>query len=459
MNKRFLKPPLSSAREVALQVVYRVVEEGAFANLALQEALRHSKLGPPDRRLATEIAYGAIKAWPTLDWALSLLLKKSQADLPPLIRCILRLGAYQLLFLDRVPPWAAINEAVELAKKYGHTGTARLVNGVLRNLTRLEKLPFPSLDFNPVRHISLKYFHPSWLVEKWLSLYGLEETLALCEADNRPAPLTLRTNTLKISRQELSRLLAAAGWRVEPAFYAPEGLVVENLEGLEEGPAFEQGYFYLQDEASMLVAHALGVRPGVTVIEACAAPGGKTTHLAQLMQNRGRIIAVDASASRLKLIEENCRRLGVTCVETIEADARTLGEKFACQADFLLVDAPCSGLGVLRRRPDARWRKEPTQLKDLPKLQIEILEGVLPCLKPGGILLYSTCSMAPEENSEVIKALLNAHPQLQLQDLRPFLPNLPADLQQEAACGQVQFYPHRHGLDGFFFARLKMKDF
>ncbi|WP_406678235.1 16S rRNA (cytosine(967)-C(5))-methyltransferase RsmB [Moorella sp. ACPs] len=448
--------PAASAREAALQVIYRVTEEGAFATLALDEVLRAANLEGRDRTLATELAYSAIKAWQTLDWALGLFLKYPLAKLPPWIRCLLRLGGAQLLYLPRIPARAAIYETVELAKKYGHRGTVGLVNGILRNLERRkEDLPYPEPASDPAGYLALRYYHPRWLVDKWLEQFGYEETEALCRVNNGPAPMAIRANTLKTTVAGLAARLQGEGASVRPAPYAPEGLIVEGLGAVEASPSFQEGLFYVQDEGSQLVGHALKPEPGSFVIDASAAPGGKTTHLAQLMANRGTILACDVHPSRLELIKENCRRLGVTCVQTALADARELGRRYPGLADYLLIDAPCSGLGVLRRRPDARWRKELAGIKELARLQLEMLLGARRALKPDGVLVYSTCSLAPEENQEVIRQFLEQAQEFSLVSLKPWLPVVPSDLEAAASQGWVQFLPQRHGTDGFFIARLR----
>ncbi|NLW06657.1 MAG: 16S rRNA (cytosine(967)-C(5))-methyltransferase RsmB [Clostridia bacterium] len=349
--------PAFSAREAALQLVFRVTEQGAYASLAMNEILRTGKLENRERALATELAYCTVKAWQTLDWALGLFLKRPLAKLPPWIRCLLRLGAAQLLYMPRIPARAAIYETVELAKKYGHRGTVSLVNGVLRSLARTEgNLPYPDARTEPVDYLALRYYHPHWLVRQWLQQFGYEETEALCQINNEPPPVVVRVNTLKTTKEVLTERLQAEGATVTPASYAPEGLILKGLGTVETSSSFQEGLFYVQDEGSQLVSHALRPEPGATVIDASAAPGGKATHLAQLMADRGTILAGDIYPHRLELIKVNCRRLGVRSVQTVLLDARELGCRYPETADYLLIDAPCSGLGVLRRRADARWR-------------------------------------------------------------------------------------------------------
>lgn len=446
--------PATSAREAALQVIYQVTEGEAYASLALDEVLNKANLEVRERALATELAYTTIKAWRTLDWALGLFLKRPLDKLPAWIRCLLRLGAAQLFYISRIPPRAAIYETVELAKKYGHRGTVGLVNGVLRRLARTEgDLPYPDAFDDPAGYLALRYCHPCWLVTRWLTQFGYQETEALCRLNNQPPPTIIRVNTLKVELEVLAARLQAEAVGVRCARYAPEGLILEGLGAVEASLSFQEGLFYVQDEGSQLVSHALNPLPGATVIDASAAPGGKSTHLAQLMKNEGTILAGDIHPGRLELINDNCRRLGVNCVQTILLDARELGSCYPEAADYLLIDAPCSGLGVLRRRADARWRKELTQTHELARLQLEILLGSRQALKPGGVLVYSTCSVAPEENQQVIRQFLAEAKEFSLVPLE--LPFMPDDLQAAAKQGWVQFLPQRHGTDGFFICRMQ----
>ncbi|MHB1125981.1 MAG: 16S rRNA (cytosine(967)-C(5))-methyltransferase RsmB [Bacillota bacterium] len=446
-----------SAREVALVCIREILEEGAYANLALSQALREAPLRDVDRPLVTDLVYGTVKYRLTLDWILNQFISRDLNDIPAWIRNILRMGVYQLCYMDRVPDSAACNESVELAKKYGHPGTVKFVNGVLRNVSRQKvNLVFPPLDLDPVGHISVTYSHPRWMVERWLERYGEEQTIALCRANNLPAPTWVRTNTLKITRERLARQLEETGTSIEYSRYVPEGLKIEGYGSMEKLASFRQGHFLAQDEASMIVAHALSPVPGAKIIDACAAPGGKTTHLAQMIINQGEITALDNHQHKLALIEDNCRRLGVTCVKAIMEDASRLGQNHPGAADFLLVDAPCSGLGVLRRRADARWRKEPEQVAEMARLQLEILAGAAGCLKPGGILVYSTCSIEPEENTGVLDSFLKRNGNFVPEDLAGYLPfDLPDHDRTTAGAGYLQCLPHVHGTDGFFMARLR----
>lgn len=448
-----------TAREVALKVLHAVDAGGAYANIALDRALeRHGLIGP-DRSLATELVYGVLRRRNTLDWCLDHFTRHPLSSQEPWVRNILRLGAYQIMYMQKIPVAAACHQAVELAKKYGRPGAAGFVNGVLRSLLRgAGQISWPTLQEDPVAHIALKYSHPEWVVRRWVAAFGVEETVALCAANNCPAPYVLRTNTLRTDRPSLLARLAAEGVQAAPTSLTPEGItVLGHAPPLKGFPPFEEGLFLVQDEGSILVGHALSPHPGAKVLDAAAAPGGKTTHLAQLMRDKGELVALDVHPHKLNLVKENCRRLGVTCVRAALADARRARERWPEWADFVLLDAPCSGLGVLRRRPDARWHKREEVVGSMAALQEELLEGVAPCVRPGGVLVYSTCTLTEEENLGQVKNFLLRHPEFALEDLRPYLP--PA-LHEEggAADGYLLLMSHRHGTDGFFLARLRKKD-
>ncbi len=441
----------TNAREIALKVIHEVHAKGAYANVSLARELAKHDLEERDRRFATELVYGTVKAGATLDWILGRFVSRPLDKVAPIILDILRLGVYQLQFLTKIPPSAACNQSVELAKKYGHRGTANFVNGVLRNIVRQsEKLAYPADE--SAEAIALRYCHPRWLVERWLAQFGREATMRLCAFNNSTPPLTIRTNTLKTSRDALEKTLAAEGVTFARSSLAPEGLLCTEYPSLHRLRSLKEGLFQVQDESSMLAAHILAPAPGEFIIDACSAPGGKATHIAALMKNRGRILANDIYAHKLALVEENAARLGVSILETALGDAASLGEKYPRAADRVLVDAPCSGLGVLRRKPDLRWNKELRQLAAISALQLDILHDICGAVRPGGVLVYSTCSIDPEENDAVIEKFLALHEEFYLEDAAEFLP-----LTKKAG-KTLHFYPQADGTDGFFIARMKRKE-
>lgn len=449
-----------SARDLALKVLYSVNEEDAYSNIALNKALTKYNPEKLDRSFSTELVYGVLRALGTLDWVLGQFLKKPLKELSPWVRNILRMGVYQLMMMDKVPPSAAVNESVNLAKKYGHQGIVKFVNGVLRNVERgKENITYPDLGQAPVQHIAVKYSHPEWLVERWIKEFGVEQTILICTANNTNPPNTIRTNTLKISRVDLVDKLAAEEVMAENCLYASEGLQIKQFQSIGRIAAFNDGLFQVQDESSMLVAPALAPTPGSLVIDACSAPGGKTTHLAQLMGNRGRIIAADIHRHKMALIAENSTRLGIDIIEPIIMDARELPDKYQSQADYILLDAPCSGLGVLRRKPEVRWRKQPGLIKELQKLNQELLSQTAKCLKPGGTLVYSTCTITREENQDLVEDFIKQNPQYNLGNVYEFLPE---QLKEKSGVtpenkGYIQILPQIDGMDGFFIARIEKK--
>ena len=438
------------AREVALKIINDVVHNNAYANIALAREINRSKLTDQDRRFITELVYGTIKATATLDWMISFYINRPIDKIAPVILNILRMGMYQMFFLSKTPVSAACNQAVELTKKYGHLGTVKFVNAVLRNAGRTpEKIVYPNKQTQTVRFLALTYFHPEWLVARWVKRLGSEATEELCRTNNLTPPLCLRTNTLKNTREELLAILENEGFIAEPSQWTPEGIVCHSLPALSTSKSLREGLFQIQDESSMLVAHVLGAQPGEFIIDTCSAPGGKSTHIGALMQNKGRIVAGDIHEHKLALIRESAQRLGISIIETTLLDARAVGSQYCGQADRVLVDAPCSGLGVLRRKADSRWRKEESMLKELPILQKAILHSAADCVKVDGILVYSTCTTEPEENQEVVRDFLNDRKDFVLQQTGSFLPAHGHDDEM------VQLWPHIDGVDGFFIARFK----
>lgn len=437
-----------NAREIALKILHDVDVKQAYANILLANVLQRNQLSDQDRRFVTELVYGTVKAWGTIDWILSCYTDRPLAKIPPMIRNALRLGIYQLFFLERVPPSAACNQSVELAKKFGHAGTVKFVNAVLRNAARNpQKSLYPSKDQDLLKYLQLNYFHPEWLVDRWVSRLGPEATERLLHANNETPPLSIRTNTLKTNRTALLSRLAEEGVQCSESSWTPEGIVCHEFPALATLHSLSEGLFQVQDESSMLVAHVLDPQPGEFIIDACGAPGGKSTHIAAKMNNTGHLLTVDLFEHKLAITRENAQRLGVTCLETLQADAVNLSTQFAGKADRVLVDAPCSGLGVLRRKPDSRWRKTESQLNDLPILQSAILSSAAACLKPGGILAYSTCTTEPEENDFVIQRFLATHPEFLLESAGSKLPK-----QRETLT--IQLWPHIDHVDGFFIARM-----
>ena len=445
--QKYRENKIDRVRELAMQVLQKVHVEDAYANVALAETLREVRLPERDRRFLTELVYGVTKAGETLDYMIGRYvadLRKAQ----PAIRELLRLGFYQIFLMDRVPPSAACDTAVELAKKHGRRGAESFVNGVLRAALREpERAALP--DGRNAHALALRTWHPKWLVERWMRAYGYERTEALCRCNNTNAPLSVRVNTLRTNRPALLEQFAAAGAEARVSALVPEGILLRSHGALDELAPLRMGLAQVQDESSMLVAHVLAPEPGMTVIDVCAAPGGKSTHIAQRMENHGRILAFDIYEEKIRRIERNAQRLGISIIEAEVRDARTIGAAYTGQADRVLVDAPCSGLGVLRRKPDARWKKRAGDQKTLPPLQRSILASAAEAVKKGGILVYSTCTMEECENAAIVENFLRTHTDFVLEETGGFLPV------QKTTEHMVQIMPETDGPDGFFIARMR----
>ncbi len=414
-------------RQIAARVLQQRCASGEFIEDLLEIALQGAQLSPADRALCLEIVYGVVRWQATLDWLIAR--KTNGREQKSGLQNLLRLGLYQIFWLDRIPNHAAVHETVELAKHNGFGAQAGFVNAILRGYLReadeTEKLLAELKTTQP----AIGWSHPEWLVARWQRRWGAERTAQLMKWNNTPPKTFARVNTLKI---DAGRLLGK--WRDENVEYdfvrreqLEENLVFElkSYPPLSSLASFRDGWFYIQDPGTLLAVCKLGPQPGETVLDFCAAPGGKTTFIAQLMNNQGRIVAQDISTERLKLVQKNCARLGVTCVETVLPS--TLNSQPSTGFDRVLVDAPCSNTGVMRRRVDLRWRIQPEEIERLRAAQLALFEQVVSRLKPGGVLVYSTCSLEPEENQEVVKEFLSGHKEFKLEfecELLPFVDNV-----------------------------------
>lgn len=437
----------SPARAVAARVLERVLVDQAYGDLALHAELGRRRLSPRDRALATELVFGTLRWQRYLDWVLTPHSRRALDRLDPWPLVLLRMAAYQIVFLDRVPRFAAVNDAVGLAGR-ARPGVAAFVNAVLRSFTRQgarEREPPPPAD--PVEALATRCSFPTWLAARWMERYGAAEAEALMRAMNERPLLTLRANTLRLGREALAeRLVREEGLASRPTRWAPEGLVVEPGGNPGSWRAFADGDFAIQDEGSMLVVRLLEPRPGEVIADVCAAPGTKTIHLAQLMGHQGRLLAFDPQPARLGLVREAAARLGVSIVETLEGSAEALGPRFVGACDAVLVDAPCSNLGVLRRNPEVKWRRRPEDVATAAARQRAILAAAAAMVRPGGRLVYATCSLEPEENEDVARDLLAAG---------GFRADPPSVFPLPLEGGELRCLPHRHGTDGFTAFRLR----
>jgi len=439
-------------RQLAYTVLSREAE-GAYSDLALDAELgAHPQLDPRDRALVTELVYGVLRYRGRLDFALRQSCQKPLEQLDPPVLRLLRLGAYQILCLERIPASAAVNSSVELARRMRLERATGFINGVLRGLLRrLPEIPWPPCASQPVGYLQHWLSLPKWLAKTWLDEYGAEEASQLAEAMLQRPPLTIRANTLVASREELLAELAAAGVSAEPCRYAPEGIRLENSRGLG---LLAPDRFQVQDQASMLVPHLLGIRPGERVLDACAAPGGKTTQLAALAGNRAELIALELHPQRAELVRQGVQRLGCSGVDVRCWDL-TRPPAFIPPAslDRVLLDAPCSGLGVLRRNPETRWRRQPESLAELADLQLQLLDNLASLLRPGGSLVYSLCTTTPIETEQVVQRFLDGHPDYRRVDLHELVPSGWHALLDER--GALRTSPVRHdAMDAFYAVRF-----
>ena len=445
----------ASAREVALDILVRVEQQGAYSNLLLGSSLQKADLSREDTGLATELVYGSISRMITLDYVLTGFVSKGLAKLQPWVRNLLRLSLYQILYLDRVPSHAAVNEAVNIAKKRGHQGISGMVNGVLRSVLRAGELPVLPEGLSREERISILHSHPLWMVQRWSAEYGPDTAEAMCAANNEPPAVSVRVNTTMISRAALLAEMLEAGLDASESKVSPFGLIVKGGGNLALSAWYRDGYLSVQDESSMLVAEAVAPEAGMKVLDCCAAPGGKSAHMGELMKDEGQIIANDLHEHKAKLIKEQAARLGLECIATVCGDALELGSALQPESfDRILLDAPCSGLGVIRRKPDLKWRKQPEDVASVAALQRELLQSVSGLLKPGGVLVYSTCTTEQAENSGIIADFLEHNP-----GFAPvsFKSEVWERLEGTAlAAGEgIQLLPHHFGSDGFYIARLE----
>ena len=433
-----------SPRERALRVLTACRTRGAWADAALAHNL--AGLTPADAALCSRLVYGVLQNELLLDFYLSSCCTQKLDHLQPPLADILRLGGYQILFLDRVPDNAAVHTSVDQAKSAGRGAASGLVNAVLRKLCR-ERETLPAIpERDEAKYLSIRYSHPKWMVKRLLGLLGREETEALLRAGNSQPPMAAQVNTLRFNTDQAAASLEAGGVGTKVHPWLPDCLLLERTGGLERLEAFQAGAFYVQDPAARLAVLAAGLKPGSRVLDVCAAPGGKSFAAAIAMRDQGEIISCDLHENKLTRIRAGAERLGLTSIRTAAADGSVCREEWRNGYDAVLVDAPCSGLGILRKKPDIR-RKRADDLFTLPVIQSAILENAAGYVRPGGVLIYSTCTILPEENEDVTRTFLGAHPDFFQEGFR-----LPEPIGETD--GQVTLWPHRHGTDGFYICRM-----
>lgn len=442
-----------NVREAAVELLENIEKNQSYSNLLLNSTIEKNKIPSIDIGLLTELTYGTLQRRMALDYFLKPFIKNSK-KLENWVQQLLRITLYQMVYLDKIPDRAAIFEAVEIAKKRGHKGIAGMVNGVLRSIQR-EGLPSLEEVSDSIERLSIETSHPEWLVKRWVDQFGIERTKEMCEV-NLTAPLqTARVNLTKTTVREVIEDLDEEGFLVEKSPIIPEA--IRALRGnLALSRAFKKGMITIQDESSMLAAYALAPNENELILDACAAPGGKTTHIAETMKLTGGVISLDLHEHKVKLINENAKRLGLGNIRTIAMDSRKAGEHFQQEYfDRILLDAPCSGLGVMRRKPDMKYTKKEQDLYQLSTIQQNLLNSVSPLVKKGGILVYSTCTVDKEENEGTVLKFLQEHPEFEID--ASLKERMPEAIQPLVTDGFLQILPQDIGSDGFFIACLRKK--
>ncbi|HUN65547.1 MAG TPA: 16S rRNA (cytosine(967)-C(5))-methyltransferase RsmB [Bacteroidota bacterium] len=442
-----MKTIYTGPRGTAVKILNRVERTDAYLDKLLDAELRNSETTDVDKSLLAEIVHGVVRWQGRLDWILNGFTHGNFSKSEVNVKNALRVALYQILFLTHVPHYAAVNEAVEFIKQIRGAKLADFVNAVLRNIIRtLDGIHYPKEEEDPTQYLAVYYSHPQWMVRRWLQRFERAELEKLLTANNEIPGLTLRINKLKIQPSEFLALLDKQHVAYQGSSLIDYFIKVRSLSGISQMNIFQNGYFSIQDESAALPVLLLDPRPGESVLDLCAAPGGKTTFIAELMMNKGSVTAIDKYDSKLKLIQTSCSRLGVTNVELKSADAM---EVQLPPVDKILVDAPCSGLGVLRKKPDIKWKRQPDDIARLVATQNRVLENAVRLLKPGGVIVYATCTTEPEENILLVSGFLQRHPEFVLDPAGRFVNRAVV-----ADDGSVQTFPHRHQMDGSFAVRL-----
>ncbi len=443
----------NNLREVVLKILYETESKSAYSNIALNKHLKSYYGKNADKALITEIVYGIIKYKITIDYIIRQYSRIKKERISIWILNILRMGIYQLIYLDRIPESAAVNESVKLAKRYGHKGSVAYVNGILRAISRnKDNIKFPDKQKDEVGYLTIKYSHPQWLVKRLLKQYGFTFTEELCIANNEIPQLNIRVNTLKTSTKELTKHLQQIGIKVKQGDYCQEALIIDSSGSIEELEAFKNGYFQVQDQGSMIVSKILDPKEGESILDVCCAPGGKLSHIAQIMKDTGKLIGWDIYEHKIDLTLKTLERLAINNTQVKLQDARKINKDLKEKFDKVIVDAPCSGLGIIRRKPDIKWNKSNETIEEITKIQKTILDTASKYVKPGGSLVYSTCTILDEENIQIIKNFIKDNPAYTLENVEGYLDE--KIKKSTAKDGYIQLFPHIDGTDGFFICKL-----
>lgn len=441
-------------REIAAEALMEIMTEEAYNNMTLRRLLRQNGAMPrQDRAFVTEVVNGTLRNLIYIDHVLNTFSKTKTEKMKPWLLAVMRSAVYQMYFMD-VPDSAATNEAVKLAGVRGYASLKGFVNGVLRTVAK-KKNENPLPEKGTAEYLSVAYSHPLWLVRMWMAYYGYEEAEAICAFDNQSPDVTIRVNTLKTNQAELKEMLEAAGVEVKDGHVSENALHLTKTADLSRLEAFQQGLFHVQDESSQLAVKILDPQMGESIMDMCAAPGGKSFTAAEQMRNEGKLISCDIYEHKIELMETGAERLGIRMMECKVKDAAEKEEEHEL-FDRILVDAPCSGLGLMRKKPDIRLKKDGNEIDSLTAIQREILENAAGYVKPGGVLVYSTCTLCRKENEKNLEWFLKNHPAFKAEDITNFLP---AEWKVETAeQGYITLLPHKTGTDGFFISRMRRKD-
>lgn len=445
---------MKSIREQILDILMNSEKDESYLQLALKKSLKDMEL--KDKNFITEVVYGTMKYRIKLDYIIDSVSNTPVRKMKPLVRNNLRIAVYQMFYMDKVPESAAINEAVKIMHNRKIKQLSGFVNAVLRNIARNKtKIVFPDPKKNPKEYLSVVYSIPDWIIQLWLKEYGFTETERICEALNKKARVTIRINRLIAEKEQVMKELREQGVIVEEGNLLQESLYLKNTSDISMISSYNKGLWIVQDESAMLVAHVLNPQKGEVVLDMCSAPGGKTTHIAELMQNEGTLIAWDIHPHKIELIKHNARRMHLNIIDARLEDAAKYNPSCYEKFDRVLLDAPCLGLGIMKRKPDIRYNKKEEDLSAVIKLQKQMINNACKYLKPGGILVYSTCSITKEENEEVV---LYAERELgmQFQDITSHLPEVLRKYQKHK--GYIQILPYMADTDGFFIALLKKRE-
>lgn len=445
----------SNVRSIALELLIRIQKEGSFSHLLLSQTIRKERLEENDERLLTEIVYGTIERKLTLEYYLQPFLR-SPKKVADWVMLLLKMSVFQLQCLDKVPDYAVLNEAVEIAKQRGHKGIASFVNGVLRNIQR-KGVPNIASIKDPAEKLSIETSHPKWLIERWITYYGFEVTKDMCEANVSKKSVSLRVNQLRISREEMIQKLKAEGITAISSPHVKDGIIVQKGNILKT-TYLQEGLVTIQDQSSMLACLLLDPQKEMQVLDACSAPGGKCTYIGELMKNSGQVHAYDLHKNKINLVRENAKRLGLSNIKVGQRDARHLQSIYHSESfDRILIDAPCSGLGVIRSKPDIKYNKHAGDIKKLQEVQLDILCHIAPLLKNGGKLVYSTCTVEEMENEEVVRIFLERNPEYSV-DQCFFSEVKEIEDRAHATAYGFQLFPQTIQSDGFFMTRLIKTD-